>query len=195
MITLFVVWLSLPGKPSWGIFSYLGAVAYSDVGASLIQPPASPKRESLESRHQELLKTQRQLQERFDRLQKIHGSQLMPSVGGSTFGISVPSETAEAAAVTITTTTTQPDSAQTTETCSGQSANTQSNEVQRQEVRKSSGNSSKLVEQLSSSLETDEMSVSSTTSSMMTEIECDNRGKDFRFISLLLDSTHETDIL
>lgn len=119
----------------------------------------------------------------------------MPSVGGSTFGISVASETAEAAAVTITTTTTQPDSAQTTETCSGQSANTQSNEVQRQEVRKSSGNSSKLVEQLSSSLETDEMSVSSTTSSMMTEIECDNRGKDFRFISLLLDSTHETDIL
>lgn len=173
----------LSKKKTWLLDKILGTVVFSDGGATQV-PPASPKRESLESRHQELLKTQRQLQERFDRLQKIHGPQLMPTAAA--LG-TVPSGSESAA-----TSQAIEESAQTTETCSGLTPNLHFNEVKSQEAKQGS---SKLVEQSSSSLETDDMSVSSTTSSMMTEIECDTKGKDFRFISLLLDATHETDIL
>ncbi|EFX66224.1 hypothetical protein DAPPUDRAFT_116598 [Daphnia pulex] len=53
----------------------------SDSGAPLTLP-GSPKRDTLESRHQELLKTQKHLQEQYDRLQRFHGTQDMsvPSV-------------------------------------------------------------------------------------------------------------------
>ncbi len=40
--------------------------------------PGSPKRDTLESRHQELLKTPKHLQEQYDRLQRFHGTQIMP---------------------------------------------------------------------------------------------------------------------
>ena len=40
--------------------------------------PGSPKRDTLESRHQELLKTQKHLQEQYDRLQRFHSTQVTP---------------------------------------------------------------------------------------------------------------------
>lgn len=136
----------------------------------------------METRHQELLRTQKQLQERYDRLQKIHGPQFIPApVGGAALpqtGDDTGSVNSTAAIETL--------SAQT----AASSHNSAENQLESAAAAAVVGNQLNNDDDPHSS--TDEQS--STTSSARTEIEC-NKGRDHLFISLLLDSSHETDIL
>ncbi|XP_057378598.1 coiled-coil domain-containing protein CG32809-like isoform X3 [Daphnia carinata] len=190
-----------PGSASSS--NFMGSRRTSQVDSSVmatviesgVSAAGSPKRDHLESRHQELLKTQKHLQEQYDRLQRIHGTQLLPvalGVGGEAAQSSQQSPTL----VVAEQATNAPDrrsngpSTGTLDSAAGQNDHPQS--VENRETEKaspangissndsqSSGHSSGKIEQ-----------------SALAAMNPDgDKSRESIFISLLLENAHETDIL
>ncbi|KAI9563847.1 hypothetical protein GHT06_011314 [Daphnia sinensis] len=164
----------------------MAAVIESGITAS-----GSPKRDHLESRHQELLKTQKHLQEQYDRLQRIHGTQLLPvaALGGEA-AQQCPALVVADQATNVPDRRSNAPSAGTRDCAAGQNDHPPS--VENQEAEKagpangissndsqSSGHSSDNIEQ-------------SALPAMNTD---GDKSRESIFISLLLENAHETDIL
>lgn len=172
---------------------YIVPAVVAGVGCGVpLTPPVPPKRDTLESRHQELLKTQRQLQEQYDRLQKLHGVQFVPGA------VALPTIQSSPLANEVMIPHHQTN-VQTTGSCSDNRNAHSENLVDaetNQETNTATGNGlSKNMNHPVDSVEfNDQQSTSSTTSSIKTDVDCE-KGRDLLFISLLLDNTHGTDIL
>jgi hypothetical protein len=154
--------------------------------------PGSPKRDTLESRHKELLKTQKHLQEQYDRLQRIHGTQVTTASAESdvqVVGPPSPHCTSQMVNEASVTSERQLNAQKTTETCdlvTSEKKNVQNIENQEiaveitRNVNQPTDHSAERKEQLPNP----------------STIDADrDKGRDYTFISLLLDNAHETDIL
>lgn len=171
--------------------------AIVESGAPVALPSGSPKKNHLESRHQELLKTQKHLQEQYDRLQRFHGTQLLPVVLAGE-----PTQPSQQCSISVVANeaTNSPDrrfNDPTTglrcDSVTGQ--NDELLSVENQQTTKASiANkiSSDGSQPLGLSTDQNKQSVFSVTSLMNNDSDRDRESICF---SLLLENAHETDIL
>ncbi|KAK4027139.1 hypothetical protein OUZ56_016153 [Daphnia magna] len=153
----------------------------------------SPKRDHLESRHQELLKTQKHLQEQYDRLQRIHGTQLLPVVlGGEAAQSSQQCPTLVVAdqADSVSDRRSNAPSTATRDSAAGQNDHPRS--VENQETEKASPANGISSNGSQSSGHSSDRNEQSALPAMNTD---GDKNRESIFISLLLENAHETDIL
>ncbi len=161
--------------------------------------PGSPKRDTLESRHQELLKTQKHLQEQYDRLQRFHGTQIMPvpSVNDTLQLVVPPSPqfTAQVVSEAYATPERQFNLQTDTDRCDSETNENKhlqniENQAMINVVAIDNRTPQNAIQPKNHSIETkDQQSINSS-------IDTDgDKGRDYTFISILLDNAHETDIL
>ncbi|XP_045032849.1 coiled-coil domain-containing protein CG32809 isoform X4 [Daphnia magna] len=153
----------------------------------------SPKRDHLESRHQELLKTQKHLQEQYDRLQRIHGTQLLPvALGGEAAQSSQQCPTLVVAdqVDSVSDRRSNAPSTATRDSAAGQNDHPRS--VENQETEKASPANGISSNGSQSSGHSSDRNEQSALPAMNTD---GDKNRESIFISLLLENAHETDIL
>lgn len=156
-------------------------------------PPVSQKRDTLESRHQELLKTQKHLQEQYNRLQKFHGAQFVSHALCNT-SIAPLSPSHHASALGDRIVSLRPSESQSSKRffASDVGLGDRPITVSDQDADVAVGNEiNKDTNQIGQTADSDQQL---TTSAAKIDAEAD-KNRDFHYISLLLDNTHETDIL
>ena len=173
---------------------FIAAVVAVD-GRIPLTPPVPPKRETLETRHQELLKTQRQLQEQYDRLQKFHGVQFVPGAAA----LPTLQQSSPMTSVVMSSPYRHTLNLQTTGTFSELHEGTpRDNSIDAEASGETktvvSNGPSENVEQSDDSVDFNDQS-STAAATKIDDVDCDEKGRDLLLISLLLDNTHETDIL
>ena len=158
--------------------------------------PGSPKREILESRHQELLKTQKHLQEQYDRLQRLHSTQVTPvPIGSDVLQLAVPHCTSQMVDKESVASNRQFIAQKSTETCNLQKRENKNFEnIENEEMKNKAidNGTTKILNQPTDNADEKKEQLLITPSINDADRE---KGRDYTFISLLLDNAHETDIL
>ena len=158
--------------------------------------PGSPKRDTLESRHQELLKTQKHLQEQYDRLQRFHSTQVTPlPIKSDVLQLAVPHCTSQMVDKESVASDRQFIAQKSTETFNSQKREKKNFEnIENEEMKNKSidNGTTKILNQPTDNADEKKEQLLITPSINDADRE---KGRDYTFISLLLDNAHETDIL